>query len=202
MARPVSIQEDQILKISRELFMAEGYKVSTSRIARKAGISEGSLFKHFKTKAGLFLAAMAVQNSESNWQKHLLSSAGTGNIRSTLESTGNLLLQRLRLIMPRLMMISSSGITLQKHCTPPGVQPPPLLHIELLTRYFQAETAAGRLSIPDPKIQAHAFLGALSHYAWCETVYQYKPASPSVYVQTVVDVLLKAAKVSKSSTSL
>lgn len=190
MARPITIQTDRILEAARRVFMKHGYRASTASIAKAAGVSEGSLFKHFKTKVNLFLAALEVTPGEQSWQDRLLASAGKADLRQTLETAGINLLEQLRLILPRLMMINSSGITIPKHDQPGS--PPPLQKMEVICAYFKAEIKAGRLVMASPEIQAHAFLGALSHYAWCETLLGYCAAPPKDYVKTLVDTLLKA----------
>jgi len=193
MSRPVSIQADTILEAARKVFMRDGYKAGTALIAREAGVSEGSLFKHFHSKCNLFIAAMEVKAGEASWEDHLMASAGKEDIRTTLESSGKYLLQHLRLILPRLMMISSSGVIFPTH-NHPGQRPPPLHKMDVICRYFKAEIAAGRLAMTSPRIQAHAFMGALSHYAWCETLFGYRSASPDAFVKTLVDSLLKATE--------
>lgn len=195
MARPCSIRSEALLEVARRIFMRDGYQASTLLIAREAGVSEGSLFKHFKSKCNLFRKAMEVEAGEPAWEATLLAAAGQGNIARTLEEAGGVLLQQLRLMLPRLMMINSSGVTLPKY-DQPGVRPPPLQKLDVLKRYLEAEVRAGRLDMPSPGIQAHAFLGALSHYAWCETLLNYKPAPPREYVHNLVHALLKAAAVS------
>ncbi|MEI8352490.1 MAG: TetR/AcrR family transcriptional regulator [bacterium] len=191
MSRPVSIQSNTILDAARKVFMRDGFKAGTAVIAREAGVSEGSLFKHFKNKCNLFLMAMDINAGEPSWEDNLLAAAGRADLRTTLESAGLHLLQHLRLVLPRLMMVSSSGVTIPKH-DQPGQRPPPLRKMDLLCRYFTAEVKAGRLVMDSPRIQAHAFLGALSHYAWCETLFGYRAAGPETYVKTLVDTLLKA----------
>ena len=193
MSRPVTIQTERILEAARTVFMKHGYGASTAAIATAAGVSEGSLFKHFKTKCNLFLAALEVKPGEPSWQDRLMASAGKDDLRATLEDAGIHLLEQLRLILPRLMMISSSGVTIPKH-DHPGELPPPLHKMDVLCTYFKAEIKAGRLSMAFPEIQAHAFLGALSHYAWCETLFGYRSAPPKIYVRTLVDTLLKATE--------
>ena len=50
-------KQQQILHCALELFSTEGYKgTSTSKIANKAGVSEGLIFRHFKNKDGLLQA--------------------------------------------------------------------------------------------------------------------------------------------------
>ena len=59
MARPPSISNQQILDAARAVFLAHGLaKASTVDIARRAGVSEGSIFNRFPTKDDLFRAAM------------------------------------------------------------------------------------------------------------------------------------------------
>ena len=52
-------KKDQILKSALELFANEGYDgVSTQEIADQANVSEGLIFKHFKSKRGLLTNLM------------------------------------------------------------------------------------------------------------------------------------------------
>jgi len=192
MSRPVTIKPETILAAARKVFMKRGYRAGTALIAREAGVSEGSIFKLFKDKSTLFLAAMEVGVGEPDWETRLLDSAGRGDPHATLEAAGRHLLKQLRLILPRLMMITSSGITIPKH-DQPGELPHPLRKIKAISEYFKKEVRAGRLVMDSPDIQAHAFLGALSHYAWCETLFGYRSAPPDTYVKTLVDTLLKAS---------
>ena len=97
MARPQSIQTGTILDAARKVFMRDGYQAGTARIAREAGVSEGSLFKHFKSKANLFLAAMEVEAGGTAWEERLMAGVGKGDPRKTLESAGLQLLEQLRL---------------------------------------------------------------------------------------------------------
>jgi AcrR family transcriptional regulator len=54
MPRPVSIQDDVILRAAREIFLEKGWDATTSEIAAKAGVSNGIIFKRFKTKGDSF----------------------------------------------------------------------------------------------------------------------------------------------------
>jgi AcrR family transcriptional regulator len=56
----VTDKKENILTTALELFANEGYNaVSTSKIAKKAQVSEGLIFKHFINKKGLLDALMA-----------------------------------------------------------------------------------------------------------------------------------------------
>lgn len=52
-------KKENILNAALELFANEGYNaVSTSKIAKQAGVSEGLIFRHFGNKKGLLEAIM------------------------------------------------------------------------------------------------------------------------------------------------
>lgn len=52
-------KQERILRAALELFANEGYNASsTSKIAKKAGVSEGLIFRHFGNKKGLLTALM------------------------------------------------------------------------------------------------------------------------------------------------
>ncbi|MBR9922964.1 MAG: helix-turn-helix transcriptional regulator [Bacteroidetes bacterium] len=53
-------KQQNILTSGLELFASEGYNnISTSKIARHAGVSEGLIFRHFENKEGLLNAILA-----------------------------------------------------------------------------------------------------------------------------------------------
>ncbi|MBK8558510.1 helix-turn-helix domain-containing protein [Candidatus Amarobacter glycogenicus] len=58
MARRKRLEDDELLAVARERFVAEGFAASTRGIAQVAGVAEAVLFQRFKTKAELFFAAM------------------------------------------------------------------------------------------------------------------------------------------------
>jgi AcrR family transcriptional regulator len=193
MARPVSIDNKAIVKAAREIFLRHGYSASTRTIADKAGVSEGSLFKHFKTKTDLFMAAMEDDAGISSWEGKLMLSAGKGDIRKNLEMVGRELLEHLHIILPRIMMVRSSGITIAPQCSDASGIPHPVQRLYALANYFKAEIRHGRLAMSNPQVYAQIFLGALVHYVFQKTVFEFAPVSSEVYIRTVVDMTLKAA---------
>lgn len=55
----MSDKKENILNAALELFANEGYNaISTSKIAKEAGVSEGLIFRHFGNKKGLLQAIM------------------------------------------------------------------------------------------------------------------------------------------------
>jgi len=52
-------KQEKILDAALELFASEGYAATaTSKIAKKAGVSEGLIFRHFENKQGFLSALM------------------------------------------------------------------------------------------------------------------------------------------------
>jgi AcrR family transcriptional regulator len=168
MSRPVSIQDSAVLNAARKIFLQHGYKATAAQVARAAGVSEGSLFKRYKTKTDLFMAAMRVEGIEMPWHKRLKESVGSGDIHALLEGAGHEMLQRLRIIMPCMIVMRSSGMPWAKRFGTRGVAPP-VYHARILARFFRAEMKRGRLAMRSPESHAHAFIGSLSHYVFCET---------------------------------
>lgn len=193
MARPVGIQKDAILKAARRIFLRYGYHAGTRQVARAAGISEGSLFKRFKTKNDLFLAAMDAETGGAlAWAEELRESVGTGDLRATLQSVGLKILDHFQVILPRIIMVRSSGILVAGHarCST-GHTPRAVQEMHALADYFRAEIRQGRLVMPNPEVYAQVLLGTLTHYVIQEILFGFRAASPAVYVRTVVDMILQ-----------
>ena len=62
MVRPKKISDEKVLDVARRCFLEKGPHVSTQEIADQIGLSQAALFKRFKTKEDLFLAALATKN--------------------------------------------------------------------------------------------------------------------------------------------
>jgi len=53
-------RQEKILQAATELFAKEGYHAtSTSKVAKRAGVSEGLIFRHYKNKEGLLNVVIA-----------------------------------------------------------------------------------------------------------------------------------------------
>ena len=88
MARPRSIDDSVILDAAREVFLELGFAGTTAEIARRAGVSEGSLFNRFGNKKQLFRAAIAPRIEDAVWIADLESRVGTGGFIEHLVEIG------------------------------------------------------------------------------------------------------------------
>ncbi len=83
MARPITISDERILEAARAVFLKDGFDASTVEIAQQAGVAEGTLFRRFATKEGLFRAAMKPPAVPS-WVRELDNLSGQGDMRDNL----------------------------------------------------------------------------------------------------------------------
>jgi AcrR family transcriptional regulator len=58
MGRQKTISDEQVLRVARDVFRAQGHTATTRAIAQAAGISEAVLYQRFGSKDELFFAAM------------------------------------------------------------------------------------------------------------------------------------------------
>src|SRR5262245_45800820 len=64
MGRQKSISDDDVLRVARDVFRAQGHTASTRAVALAAGISEAVLYQRFGSKDDLFFAAMRPQGPD------------------------------------------------------------------------------------------------------------------------------------------
>jgi AcrR family transcriptional regulator len=58
MGRHKTISDDEVLRVARDIFRAQGHTATTREVAEAAGISEAVLYQRFGSKDDLFFAAM------------------------------------------------------------------------------------------------------------------------------------------------
>lgn len=187
MSRPICIDDGVILKAAREVFLRDGFKAPSVQIAKKAGVSEGSLFKRFRTKTELFVCAMRLYEEDKQWMKELKDGIGKVSIRQALKKAAEGILNHTREIMPRMMALRASGIPKPDMAKIFGKEPP-VLHAQALTEYFQEEAKLGRLKIHRPEIRAHAFLGALVHFVFQKQIFNNEPCSQQEYINELIEL--------------
>src|SRR5262249_29920273 len=155
--RSPAISTDAILHATREVLLLKGAATTTAEIARRAGVSEGLLFKRFSSKEELLRAAMRMPES-AGWVDALEGLSGKGDARENLVQIAAQLLAFYRETTPRALIVWSHKLS-QKRRPPPG-ESPPARGISALTRYLEREASAGRIKPCDPQIVARVLLGA------------------------------------------
>jgi AcrR family transcriptional regulator len=162
MGRPTTITDEQILEAARSVFLEEGFGAATSKVARRAGVSEGTIFKRFQTKEELFSAALEVELPPA-WHKLVAPDIVVGDIRTHLESILLALLSFHIDVMPRLIM--SLG-------TPhPGDPKGPLREMPqqdqaLLTHWLNQQVAQAKLHCTNIPALTSTILGVTMFHAF------------------------------------
>lgn len=172
MARPTVIRDETIIEAAREVFLARGIRATTAEVAERAGVSEGSIFKRFKSKVELFRAAMRAQLEEPDFTRTLAERVGKGAIVDNLVDVGLEVVAFFRTITPLMMMAWSNPGPDGIPCLLHEPNPPPLRIIKKLTAFFEAEMRAGRLRRHDPEVAARTFLGALQNFVVFEVIFK------------------------------
>lgn len=192
MARPVSIKDETIIEAAREIFLERGIQATTAEVAERAGVSEGSIFKRFKSKLDLFRAAMGDQFFEPEWVRDLPGRVGKGDVRENLFAIGMGMVTFFRALMPMMMMSWSNPAPNGLPHAFQGPNPAPVRALKQLIGYFEAEMREGRLRRQDPEIAARAFVGAINHFVFFEVVHHASgelPLAAESYIRGLVDLL-------------
>ncbi|NUP08587.1 MAG: TetR/AcrR family transcriptional regulator [Polyangiaceae bacterium] len=172
MARPTVIRNEVILEAARAVFLERGILATSAEVAQRAGVSEGSIFKRFKTKGELFRAAMGVDlENVLPALQDLVSRAGTRTVEQNLVEAGIETVLFFERIMPIVMMSWSNP---KVPGCPHGYSqdPAPLRAQRHVADYLALESRLGRIRTSAPDVIARAYLGALSHYVFSEMLAQ------------------------------
>lgn len=162
MARNTTITEEQILEAARAVFLEEGFGAQTAKIARRAQVSEGSIFKRFPTKEALFCAALHIETSPA-WHAELEQRVGTGDCRENLRAIFFSILLFFNEMIPRTITTMGSlgamGFKIFE-----GVEHPMIRDEANLKAFLQREMESGRLRNGDTELLARLILGSLTSY--------------------------------------
>lgn len=162
--RPPSIDTDALLQVARQVFLEQGFRATTQEVAEKAGISEGLIFHRFKTKEGLFRAAMNLpEEALPDLLLHAVEKLHGMELREALMRLASAVLEIGKVGIP-LMMMSWSNPNV---CNDMPYDKNKARFREVMKRlavYFESQMESGKLRHVDPEIIARTFLGSLHHY--------------------------------------
>lgn len=190
--RPPVISTERLLEVARQVFLELGIRATTSEVAARAGIAEGTIFHRFKSKEELFRAAMNFDpDAALQLALGLAARAGQGELRQTLVEFAERFMEFGRAAMPMMMMSWSNPESL---CADRTAERATRYHrvIAALGQYFDAEMNGGRLRRVDSEVVARMLIGSLHHYCMIELFVgaSSQRFSHHEFAQQVVDVLL------------
>ena len=190
MTRPQTISDEQILQAAREVFLEHGPSVATAQVARRAGISEGTIFRRFGTKHALFSAAMGVKHKE-DWSHGLQQLAGQGSVRANLIQVVLKMIDFLRDLVPRVMVMHSGSGKPPPRNFFDGPNSPMRRNFIRLTAYLRAEIQRGRVRRTDPEIIARVLGASCWNYAFHEAIgaQMFEPTDAGTFAEKLVGML-------------
>ncbi|MBC7869806.1 MAG: TetR/AcrR family transcriptional regulator [Chitinophagaceae bacterium] len=155
-------KRNAVINAAVDLFLERGYeRTSLQDIAKAAGISTGTIFKHFPTKAALFGEIMARVWEATPEAVPLVPAAGNARAGLTLigQEYARLLRQPnieplFRVIIAEAPRFPELGQALYEQ----GKKP----YLDRLHAYLAAETGSGALEIDDIPLAARQFLGMIN----------------------------------------
>jgi AcrR family transcriptional regulator len=194
--RPPVISRERLLEVAREVFLEHGIRATTSEVASRAGVAEGTIFHRFKSKEELFHAAMRFDPHEAvAFVESLPGLAGKGPLRATLVGFATRFLELGRLALPAMMMQWSnpeSGL-----CSGQMGERAERYRrvVRAISDYFEAEMVGGRIERRNPEVLARMLLGSLHHYCMSELFARdVGTLTLTQFAEEVVDVLLDAGR--------
>jgi len=193
--RPLTLSDNALLDVARDVFLERGLDATTSEIAKRARISESVIFYRYKTKDALFTAVFERQLVLPAGFAKLLWRAGVGDVADNLFDAGMALIELSQRVLPFMMMAFVSPTKLNvlaKHAQKP--HPMRQEMIAVLSRYFAAEMQARRLRPASSEVLARTFLGGITQYVMSEHLEP--PTSdldPPTYLRGMIDILLRGA---------
>ena len=185
MARPTKIESEDLLDAARAVFLIKGPAATTADVAKRAKVSEGTLFKRFKSKEELFRQALQPTRAIPDVIERLPNMAGKGELKDNLVSLSLELIEVFEVIMP--LMILGYG-----HDRESPEQPGPMRASMHLARFFEGEMRLGRMRKLEAEHTALVFLGAIINYVMTFRVMpnpRTLPIPPESFVRGMVHLM-------------
>ncbi len=168
MGRPRLIETQELLAVARETFLEEGVGAPTGAIARRAGISEATIFKRFGTKADLFFAAMGF--AEFDARQTIADLCGDAPADRELEAISLRLLEYLNQMVPVLTrLLAHPGFDAAELAERFPEMPARAL-VEAIAEYVESGQREGRIGSCDPHAVGVAIFGILHNFALLEHI--------------------------------
>ncbi len=168
MGRHKSIGDEQLLRHAREVFLERGASGSTKEIARRAGLSEATLFQRFPTKAVLFLAAMVPPKVDAEGIVH--APTRRKDPRGALTEIGSRMFAYFRTLIPTVMHLLAHPSIRMEDVATHFRQNPSLVLTEALAGYLREGAVRGELKADNPSAAAGLLVAAIHSLAAFEVM--------------------------------
>jgi TetR/AcrR family transcriptional repressor of mexJK operon len=178
----------QIMAGAATVFAADGYEgASMARIAAVAGVSKGTLYNHFDSKAALFTAYVG-EKCDQNLARVFDTANHDGDPAEVLLGIGKRMVQ---------MMLSDVGLSIYRVVIAEAANFPDLARgffeagparaIGFMADWLAEETRRGRLSVPDPTFAAEQFFNLCQTRLVLRRKLEMLPDPPDSDIERVVE---------------
>ncbi len=164
----------QIVKVATDLFAKKGFKGTTTReIARKAGISEAVIFRHFSKKEDLYDAIIDFHCSDEQGEPMLIAILKEKKGREIFSTLASILIEEHQKDPSFLRLFTYSAI--EKHrLSEMFIRKRALALIEYLETRISELVKEGIFKHTDPALAARAFMGMVLQYSIAQEIYGLK----------------------------
>ncbi len=178
----------QILTGAAIVFAADGYEgASMARIAAVAGVSKGTLYNHFDSKAALFTAYVS-EKCQQTLARVFDGANHDGDPAKVLHGIGKRMVQ---------MMLSDVGLAIYRVVIAEATKFPDLARaffesgparaIAFMADWLAEETSRGRLNVPDPAFAAEQFFNLCQTRLVLRRKLEMLPDPPEADIDRVVE---------------
>jgi TetR/AcrR family transcriptional repressor of mexJK operon len=178
----------QILLGAATVFAADGYEgASMARIAAVAGVSKGTLYNHFDSKAALFTAYVR-EKCDSTLARVFDGANHDGDPAVVLHGIGKRMVQ---------MMLSDVGLAIYRVVIAEAAKFPDLARgffeagparaTGFMADWLAEETRRGRLNVPDPAFAAEQFFNLCQTRLVLRRKLEMLPDPPDRDIDEVID---------------
>lgn len=178
------------------MFLERGMQATAEEVAARAGVSEGTIFHHFKSKDALFRAAMRFDpEAVPSFVESLTTAHGGAELKTQLVDFANRMLALGRTAVPMMMMSWSNPTGEYRLETLLARSEGYRRTFRAVVGFFTREFAGLGLAAERCELLARIFLGSLHQYCMSELfgVFDRTGLSSQEFTEGLVDVLLGAA---------
>lgn len=158
MGRTKTIDDEEILRIARDVFRKGGHSASTRDVADAVGISQGVLFQRFGSKDDLFFRAMTPEPPDI---ETLIGPYPPRSARADLKRIADRLLEYMVSLMPTLLHVLAHPSLGRERMVTWHRGLPFIALVGALTDRFKKLRHDGHVGKIDPAASARAFLAAI-----------------------------------------
>ena len=195
--RPRTINDEAILSAARAVFLERGIHGTTAEVARRAKVSQASVFKRFKSKHELFVAAMQGQPDRQNWLGQLSARTEEVGLKEALAETGVRAIGFVSKVLPLAVVSWSNRGEVRLPKAMAARHSGPMKAAAVLVKLFEAEMREGRLRKQDPWLLTRAFMASIQGYALMSVVFNQALGpkyEPEAYIRGILDLLWEGAR--------